>query len=182
MLESRKNTELHICTALFNSQAVIFQEYFLNLWRFDKRQHFTMGIFNRNESCNKDKRAAIKHNPFREELSIEDYARYTSVYATILESYVDFFERNWHKDDVEKTNEDMIKDLERFGITRWSGLSADENNPLGEYVLALDCPVTTTQMKDFFKRVLMGDLEFRCRYPIGDTDALTLIRTKIGQL
>ena len=32
MLESRKNTEQHICTALFNSQAVIFQEYFLNLW------------------------------------------------------------------------------------------------------------------------------------------------------
>lgn len=142
-----------------------------------------MGIFNKNESENKfDRFVAVAQNPFREDLSIEEYARYTSVYATILESYVDFFERNWHKDDVEKTNEDMIKDLERFGNTRWSGLTAEENNPLGEYVLSLDCPVTTTQMKEFFKRVTMGDLEFRCRYPIGDSDAFTIIRTKIGQL
>ena len=37
MLDSRKNTELHICTTLFNPQAVIFQEYFLNLWRFDNK-------------------------------------------------------------------------------------------------------------------------------------------------
>lgn len=144
---------------------------------------FTMGIFDKHESDNKfDKYVAVAHNPFREELSIEEYARYTSVYATVVESYVKFFERFWHKDDVESTNADMIKELARVGMTGWSGLTAEENNPLGEYVLSLDCPVTATQMKEFFKRVTMGDLEFRCRYPIGDSDAFTIIRTKIGQL
>ena len=142
-----------------------------------------MGIFDKHESDNKfDRYVAVAHNPLREELSIEEYARYTSVYATVVESYVKFFERFWHKDDVESTNADMIKELARVGMTGWSGLTAEENNPLGEYVLSLDCPVTTTQMKEFFKRVTMGDLEFRCRHPIGDSDAFTIIRTKIGQL
>ena len=145
---------------------------------------FTMGIFDKYESDNKfDRYVAVAHNPFREELSIEAYARYTSVYATVLESYVDFFKRNWHKDDVDATNSDMQQDFERVGCASgWSGLTAEENNPLGEYVLSLDCPVTATQMKEFFKRVTMGNLEFRCRYPIGDSDAFTIIRTKIGQL
>ena len=142
-----------------------------------------MGIFDEHESDNRVKRhIAVRENSYREGLSIEKYARYTSVYATVVESYVKFFERNWHKDDVESTNADMIKELARVGITGWSGLTAEENNPLGEYVLSLDCPATATQMKEFFKRVTTGDLEFRCRYPIGDTDALTIIRTEIGQL
>lgn len=142
-----------------------------------------MGIFDEHESDNEVKRhIAVRENSYREGLSIEEYARYTSVYATVVESYVKFFERFWHEDDVESTNADMIKELARVGITGWSGLTAEENNPLGEYILSLDCPATATQMKEFFKRVTMGDLEFHCRYPIGNTDALTLIGTKIGQL
>jgi hypothetical protein len=70
----------------------------------------------------------------------------------------------------------MIEELERVGIKGWSGMTEEENNPLGEYVLSLDCPVTATAMREFFQRVMMGDLEFRCRYPIWDTSALDLVR------
>ena len=91
-------------------------------------------------------------------------------------SYAEFFQDYWYKDNVDRTNQKMIEELERVGIRGWSGLSEEENNPLGEYVLSLDSPVSTTTMKEFFKRVMMGDLEFRCRYPIGDTSALELIR------
>jgi hypothetical protein len=58
-------------------------------------------------------------------------------------------------------------------------MTGEENNPLGEYVLSLDCPATATAMRKFFKRVMMGDLKFRCRYPIGDTSALELIRNNV---
>lgn len=37
-------------------------------------------------------------------------------------------------------------------------MTEEENNSLGEYVLSLDTPVSTTTMKEFFKRVVMGDL------------------------
>lgn len=120
--------------------------------------------------------SAIQDNPYRENLSIEEYIQYLGVYTKVALSYAEFFQDYWYKDDVAKTNQKMIEELERVGIRGWSGLSEEENNPLGEYVLSLDSPVSTTTMKEFFKRVVMGDLEFRCRYPIGDTSALDLVR------
>lgn len=120
--------------------------------------------------------SALQDNPYRENLSIEDYIKYLDVYTKVALSYAEFFQDYWHKDNVDRTNQKMIEELERVGIRGWSGLSEEENNPLGEYVLSLDSPVSTTTMKEFFKRVMMGDLEFRCRYPIGDTSALDLVR------
>lgn len=120
--------------------------------------------------------SAIQDNPYRENLSIEDYIQYLDVYTKVALSYAEFFQDYWYKDDVAKTNQKMIEELERVGIKGWSGMTEEENNPLGEYVLSLDCPATATAMREFFKRVMMGDLEFRCRYPIGDTSARDLVR------
>lgn len=120
--------------------------------------------------------SAIQDNPYRENLSIEEYIQYLDVYTKVALSYAEFFQDYWYKDDVVKTNQKMREELDRVGIRGWSGLSDEENNPLGEYVLSLDSPVSTTTMKEFFKQVVMGDLEFRCRYPIGDTSALDLVR------
>ena len=120
--------------------------------------------------------SALQDNPYRENLSIEDYIKYLDVYTKVALSYAEFFQDYWYKDNVDRTNQKMIEELERVGIRGWSGLSEEENNPLGEYVLSLDCPATATAMREFFKRVMMGDLEFRCRYPIGDTSALDLVR------
>ena len=120
--------------------------------------------------------SALQDNPYRANLSIEDYLTYLDVYTKVALSYAEFFQDYWYKDNVDRTNQKMIEELERVGIRGWSGLSEEENNPLGEYVLSLDSPVSTTTMKEFFKRVMMGDLEFRCRYPIGDTSALDLVR------
>ena len=121
-------------------------------------------------------------NPYREGLSIEDYLHNLNIYAQIMKIYVDFFTEYWYKDNVEKTNEKMNKELERVGIFGpntfriWSGLTAEENNPLGEYVLALDLPVKRSDMETFFERVRCGDLEFLCRYPYNGTDAFELLK------
>ena len=99
-----------------------------------------------------------------------------NIYAQVAESYTSFFAECWCKNDVEMTNKRMS---ERLGIPGWTGLSDDEHDSLGEYVLALDCPVNISRMKEFFARVMMGDLEFLCRYPIGKTNAFDLIKSNI---
>ena len=121
-------------------------------------------------------REATARNAYREVLPIEDYIACLSIYTEVMQSYARFFVEYWYRDDVETTNRKMIEELERCGIKGWAGLTEEENNPLGEYVLTLDCPATTTQIREFFERVTMGDLEFRCRYPIGDSDAFEMIK------
>ena len=106
----------------------------------------------------------LSDNPYREGLSIEDYLHNLNIYAQIMKIYVCFFSDYWYKDDVDKTNEKMKERLEKAGIIGWSGLTAEENNTLGEYVLALDLPVKRSDMETFFERVRCGDLEFLCRY------------------
>lgn len=106
----------------------------------------------------------LSDNPYREGLSIEDYLHNLNIYAQIMKIYVDFFTEYWYEDNVEKTNEKMKERLKKAGIIGWSGLTAEENNPLGEYVLALDLPVKRSDMEAFFDRVRRGDLEFLCRY------------------
>jgi hypothetical protein len=106
----------------------------------------------------------LSGNPYREGLSIEDYLHNLNIYAQIMKIYVDFFTEYWYEDNVEKTNEMMKERLKKAGIIGWSGLTAEENNPLGEYVLALDLPVKRSDMETFFERVRCGDLEFLCRY------------------
>ena len=96
-----------------------------------------------------------------------------------MKIYVDFFTDYWYKDNVAKTNEKMIERLEEVGITGWSGLTPEENNPLGEYVLSLDLPIKDSEMKEFFNRVIRGDLEFLCRYPYNGTGAWELTRNII---
>lgn len=116
----------------------------------------------------------------REQHTIDDYARCLAVYKDVMQSYVDFFAKYWVKDDVNKTNRLMTEELANKGLVnqsrQWTGLSEEENNPLGEYVLHLDYPASWSDIHDFFQRVETGDLEFRCRYPIGDTNALDMIK------
>jgi hypothetical protein len=118
---------------------------------------------------------ALENNPYREGLEVETYIKYSEVYAKVMTFYVKFFHDYWYKDNVEKTNEKMIAEMNRVGLNGWSGLTEAENNPLGEYVLSLDCPAKTSDIEEFFKRVMTGDLEFLCRYPIDETNALNLI-------
>lgn len=116
----------------------------------------------------------------REQHTIDDYARCLTVYKDVMQSYVDFFAKYWVKDDVNKTNRLMTEELANKGLVnqsrQWTGLSEEENNPLGEYVLQLDFPASWSDMQTFFKRVMSGDLEFRCRYPMGNTNALDKIK------
>ena len=112
----------------------------------------------------------------REQHTIDDYARCLAVYKDVMQSYVEFFVKYWVKDDVNKTNCWMTKELEGVGIVGWTGLTEEENNPLGEYVLQLDFPASWSDMQTFFNRVMSGDLEFRCRYPMGNTNALDMIK------
>lgn len=126
------------------------------------------------------RKATLISNPYREDLSIDIYARYLDIYRRVMNSYADFFCSNWYKDDVKKTNEVMAQELEEAGVSSgWTGLTEEENNPLGWYVITLDFPVTSSQMREFFKRVMIGDLEFLCRYPIQETNAKNLIRENI---
>ena len=126
------------------------------------------------------RKATLISNPYREDLSIDIYARYLDIYRRVMNSYADFFCSNWYMDDVKKTNEVMAQELEEAGISSgWTGLTEEENNPLGWYVITLDFPVTSSQMREFFKRVMTGDLEFLCRYPIQETNAKNLIRENI---
>ena len=75
------------------------------------------------------------------------------------------------------TTERMIAEMEKAGINGWKGVTDAENNPLGEYVLTLDYPAKTTDIKEFFERVINGDLEFLNRYPIDHTNAFELIKS-----
>ena len=118
----------------------------------------------------------LSDNPYREGLSIEDYLHNLNIYAQIMKIYVDFFTEYWYEDNVEKTNEKMKERLEKAGIIGWSGLTAEENNSLGKYVLSLDLPIKDSDMKEFFNRVRSGDLEFLCRYPYNGTDAFELLK------
>ena len=106
----------------------------------------------------------LSDNPYREGLSIEDYLHNLNIYAQMMKIYVDFFTEYWYEDNVEKTNEKMKERLKKAGIIGWSGLTAEENDTLGKYVLALDLPIKRSDMETFFERVRCGDLEFLCRY------------------
>ena len=118
---------------------------------------------------------AIANNSYREDMDADTYSRYLDVYAKVATFYADFFAWYWYKDNVEKTNEKMIEAMGKVGLNNWSGLTEAENNPLGEFVLSLDYPAKVSDIEDFFKRAMMGDLEFLCRYPIDDTHSRDLI-------
>lgn len=122
------------------------------------------------------RRNAIANNPYREDLDADIYSKYLDVYAKVATFYINFFVCYWYKDYVEKTNEKMIAEMEKVALSNWSGLSETENNPLGEYVLSLNYPAKISDIKDFFRRVMMGDLKFLCCYPIDDTNAFELIK------
>ena len=121
-------------------------------------------------------------NEQRGELSPTEYAKWINVYALVMTSYVKFFVKCWNAEDVNATNKLMMEELEGVGLYGWIGLTEEENNALGKYVLTLDCPTTAEEMKGFFKRVIKGDLEFRCRYPMDDSNAYELIKSLDLQL
>ena len=72
---------------------------------------------------------AIANNPYREDLDADIYSKYLDVYAKVATFYTNFFLCYWYKDNVEKTNEKMITEMEKVALCNWSGLSKTENNP-----------------------------------------------------
>lgn len=126
------------------------------------------------------RKAALANNSYREGSSIENYSKNLSVYVQVMNIYVDFFKEFWYRDDVDKTNEHMTKELERVGVLGpniiWTGLTLEEHNSLGEYVLTLDFPINDSAMKNFFDRVRCGELEFLCRYSKNCTNSLELLK------
>ena len=115
-------------------------------------------------------------HPVRGDLSAEAYIHLLDIYTQVVKFYVDFFIDYWYENDVNETNQKMSRELERVGIAHWTGLKEEENNPLGEYVLSLDCPASVDKMKEFFNRVMTWDLSFLSRYPIGDSNAFDMIK------
>ena len=128
-----------------------------------------------NNIMNSKLRKPLPH-PVRGDLSAEAYIHLLDIYAQVVTFYVDFFIDYWYENDVNETNQKMKRELERVGITRWAGLTEEESKTLGAYVLSLDFPASLDDIKAFFKRVVMGDLEFLCRYPIGDSNAFDRIK------
>lgn len=128
-----------------------------------------------NNIMNSKLRKPLPH-PVRGDLSAEAYIHLLDIYAQVVTFYVDFFIDYWYENDVNETNEKMKRELERVGITRWAGLTEEESKTLGEYVLSLDCPASVDDMKEFFNRVMLGDLAFLSRYPIGDSNAYGMIK------
>ena len=120
---------------------------------------------------------AIANNPYREDMDADTYSKYQDVYAKVATFYANFFVWYWYKNDVEKTNERMIAEMNKVGLNNCSGLTEAENNPLGEYVLSLDYPAKVPEIQEFFKRVMAGDLEFLCKYPFDGTNAYDLIKS-----
>ena len=113
----------------------------------------------------------------QEELEVETYSNYFDVYAKVATFYINFFARYWYRDNSSMTTDRMIAEMKKVGINGWKGVTDAENNPLGEYVLTLDYPAKTTDIKEFFERVINGDLEFLNRYPIDHTNAFELIKS-----
>ena len=120
---------------------------------------------------------ALENSFFREDLDIETYSNYLEVYAKVATFYINFFTRYWYRANSCMTTERIIAEMNKAGINGWQGVTAAENNPLGEYVLTLDYPAKTTDIKEFFERVINGDLEFLCRYPIDNTNSFELIKS-----
>ena len=117
-----------------------------------------------------------KPHLIRGELSATKYVHYLNIYTRVVKFYVDFFIDYWYENDVNETNQKMSRELEKVGITHWAGLTEEESKTLGEYVLSLDCPASVDDMKEFFNRVMLGDLAFLSRYPIGDSNAFDMIK------
>ena len=125
---------------------------------------------------------ALTSNPYRQGSTIAAYANNLNIYAQIREIYVDFFKKYWYKDNVDKTNQSMTDAFKKaLPNYIWAGLTAEEHNPLGEYVLTLDFPIQDSELKAFFKRVRCGDLEFLCRYPKNETNSLELLKGIIDE-
>ncbi|MBQ0085222.1 MAG: hypothetical protein KBS65_03155 [Prevotella sp.] len=127
---------------------------------------------------------AQKRSEWRGGLSTKQYKNIIDVYYLVSESYINFFEENWFEDDVVETNSRILKDLQKNMSPTFSGNcfdSKEQAKDVAEYVLTLSFPADLDTMKAFFKEVISGKLEFRCRYPIADSTALDLIKG-LGEL
>lgn len=139
------------------------------------------GTMNNADNC-------AKYAPTRAErrsgLSAEQYKNIIDVYFLLSQSYILFFEENWFEDDLEETNRRILADLQKNMSPTLSGdcfNSKEQAKDVAEYVLTLPFPAELDTMKDFFKEVTSGKLEFRCHYPIGDSTCIDLIKG-LGEL
>ena len=128
---------------------------------------------------------AQKRAEWRGGLSAKQYKNIIEVYYLVSESYINFFGENWFEDDVVETNSRILRDLQKnMPLKTFSGDcfdSKEQAKDVAEYVLTLPFPADLDTMKAFFKEVIRGKLEFRCRYPIADSTALDLIKG-LGEL
>lgn len=129
-----------------------------------------------------------KYAPSRAErrsgLSSEQYKNIIDVYFLVSQSYIHFFEENWFEDSIEETNCRILADLQKNMSPTFSGScfnSKEHAKDVAEYVLSLPFPAELDTMKAFFNEVTSGKLEFRCRYPVGDSTCIDLIKG-LGEL
>lgn len=118
------------------------------------------------------------NNTLKGENTREQNKNILDAYYIVSMSYIDFFMEYFFEDNYQKTNEEMIKRLVEKGVVNSGSIfsSNAECNALGYYVLKLSFPTTMDQIKEFRDRVMKGDLEFRCRYPIGETCAFDIFQ------
>ena len=133
------------------------------------------GNINLAENC-------VMYGPARSErrggLSAEVYKSIIDVYYLVSESYIHFFNENWFADNLEETNRRIMEDLQKNMSPSLTGNcfeSQEQAKEVAEYVLTLPFPADLDTMKALFAEVMKGRLEFRCRYPIGETNAKELI-------
>lgn len=126
---------------------------------------------------------AIRCNSARQSnlcgLSADQYKSVIDIYYLVSESYINFFIENYYDNDVENTNKKMYEDMQSHGVTRMPNdyfTSLEEAQEVAEYVFTSPFPANLETMKKFLREVRSGILEFRCLYPIGDTNALELIK------
>lgn len=113
-------------------------------------------------------------NPLHPNKSDDEYEELRRVYYPVKECIQKFFINFCSDNDCSLVNPKVFQEMIRVGV--WpknaTGAVFDSNQylqDLCEYVFHLDYPADYTQMQLFIKEVIMGRLEFLCRYPMPET-------------
>lgn len=129
------------------------------------------------ETCRK----VYIHSPLCEGMTEEEYERVRVVYWPIYKSYKELFLKCCLGNDLEEINKKLDDELNRAGFMRFAPFNDIRDiQILKEYVLSLVYPASYSDMLDFLKRVLVGDLELFCQIPTGSGESCISILKSSG--
>lgn len=108
-----------------------------------------------------------KEHPYLCGHTAEEYKSLSDAYYKIREFYMDFFMKFWTP-NAESASNNVNNQTVQHKVREYSNLSwtEDEYAVLKDYIDKLRFPATYSEIIDFLLRVLKGDLEFLCRFPI----------------